>query len=151
VDDDLVDVLWSFKILQPVRTEIPQRHIAGKLARHQLAGRGRNQDLPAMTSRADPCRAVNVQARVIALAQFRHARVHTHPHAHIASLRPATRCKRPLPSHRRDDGVGRTREHHEEAVTLRADLGAAVGLERGAKQAPVLIQQVGIPAAQPTE
>jgi hypothetical protein len=120
---------WSIQILQPARTEVPQRDIADKLARYQLTGRARDQDLPAVAGRADPRRPVNIQARVIATARFRRARVHPQPHPHVAPLRPATRRKGLLPGHRGGNCFTRTREHHEEAVALRADLGAAVRLE----------------------
>ena len=104
-----------------------------------------------MSGRGDPRRPVDIQARVIAVVPFRLARVHPHPHAHVAPFWPATRRKRSLSGHRGGDGVARTREHHEEAVALGGDLGAAVDLERDTKQAPVLIQQVDIATAQPSE
>jgi hypothetical protein len=77
--------------------------------------------------------------------------MHPHPHVHVVPLWPSTDRKGALPGHCGGDGVARTREHHEEAVALSADLSPAVGLERDTKQAPVLIQQVDIATAQPSE
>ena len=71
-------MLGAIEILQPVLTKIPQRNILRQLIGDQLARGAGDEHLPAMSGRADPRRAVHVQADVIIEPDFRLARMDAH-------------------------------------------------------------------------
>ena len=68
------------------------RHRAGD----ERSGRRGEQHLAAVTGRADPRGAVDVDPDVPLLAHDRLAGVHAHPHAELLAVRPAVRRERAL-------------------------------------------------------
>ena len=64
-DDELEEVLGAIEVLEPVLTEIPERDVGRQLIGDQLARGAGDQHLPTMAGRADPRRAMHVQADVI--------------------------------------------------------------------------------------
>ena len=73
-------------------TEIPERNVGRQLVGDQLARGARDEHLPAVAGRADPRRAVHVQADVVVHRDVRLAGVDTHAHAHVHALGPG-RCE----------------------------------------------------------
>ena len=147
-DDELEEVLGVIEVLEPVLPEIPQRDAGRQLVGDQCARGARDQHLPAVPGRADPRRAVHVQAHVIVLPDLSLAGVDTHPHAHLDALGPRLGGERPLRAHHRGDRVARPREGDEERVTLRVDLAAVVLVERRPQQPLMLAEHLGVAAAQ---
>src|SRR5437867_12398667 len=74
-----------------------------------------------------------------------------HAHAHVDALGPTPGRKRSLRAHRGGNRVARPRERNEEPVALRIDLATVVLVERLAKHALVLGEDVRIAATQPLQ
>ena len=127
---ELVDPLGSAEILEPVLAEIAELGGVDERRRHR-----RDEHLPAVTGRRDPCGAVDVGADITLLRQQRRAGVEAHPHGQLELLLRLARCV---------ERAGRGREGNEERVALRVDLDAAVALERLAHDAPVLGERVRV-------
>ena len=85
---------------------------------HEHTGRLREEHLPAVADRGDPCALVHVEADIALLRQARLARVQPHPHPY----RPVG--KRALAGRCSGNGVRCTGEGDEERVALRVDLDA---------------------------
>ena len=85
---------------------------------------------------------MNINADVAFLGEDRLARVEAHPHTH----RPS--AQRNLRFLRGRDRIRGTSKGHEEGISLRVDLDAAVARNRVPEQAPVLGQHLCIPVPQ---
>ena len=144
-------MLGPTEVLEPVLTEIPQRHIRRQLAGNQFARRGRYQHLPTVAGRTDPSRAMDVEADVVIALLRRLAGVHADPHAHLHAVGPRLPCKRSLYRDRRGNRVARPRKRDEEPVPLRVDHPATVLAKRRAQHTIVLAQNIGVPTAQPLQ
>jgi hypothetical protein len=113
-EDDLEEVLGAIEVLEPVLAEIAQRDVGGQLVGDQLARGAGDEHLRTMAGRADPRRAVHVQADVIVVADLGLAGVDPHPHAHVDVLGPALGGERALGADRGGDRVARADEGDEE-------------------------------------
>ena len=150
-DDDLEEVLGTIEVLEPVLTKIPERDVGRQFVGDQLACGARNQHLPTLAGRADPRRAMHVQADVVIQPDLRLAGVHADAHAHLDALGPTLGRRRALRAHGGGDRVARSPEGDEEPVTLGMDLAPVVLLERRAQQALMLGQHLGVATAQPRQ
>ena len=112
--------------------------IAERVAGEQRSGRGRHEHLSAVTGGCDARRAVDVDADVALLGQVRRAGVD----AHADPDRPGG--ERLLGRCRRAQRTGRGGKGDEEGIPLRVDLDAAVDAERGAQDAAVLRERLGV-------
>jgi hypothetical protein len=77
--------------------------------------------------------------------------VDAHAYAQVGSHGPVAGAERPLRVHRGADRLGGAGERGEEGVAFRVDLPPAVLGERRAQQAPVLREDLAVPAAQPRQ
>jgi hypothetical protein len=117
----------------------------------RLAGRGREDDLPAVTGLADPRRPVDVDPDIAVLVQRRRSRVDAHPHPHVGVVRPVVLAERSLGRDCCADGVRDLLEHGKELVAVRVDLDAALGLGRRPDQAPDIGERASVGLAQPLD
>ena len=67
-----------------------------------------------------------------------------HPYAHLRAVGPRVGRQRGLPVDRGGDRALRARERHEERIASGVDLMAAVRVERGAQQSPVVGQDLAV-------
>ena len=131
---NLVQRLRRGQVLEPVgaqRLQVPVRD-----GEHRPL---RDEDLPAVPSRADTGRLVHVDADVTLSSQDRLAGMDAHPHADRLGR------QRVLGLARREQRLPRVGEGDEEGVALRVDLDPAVRRERRSQRAPVLSQRVCVP------
>src|SRR5215831_19541198 len=109
------------------------------------------EGLPTVSSRANACRPMHVQANVAAGGMGRLTRMQPHAHPYQRTRGPGMPGKRALGRHCRRHGVRDTLERHEEPVSRRIDLIPLPGLKRLAEQAPVRREDLGIPVTQVLE
>ena len=135
---ELVDAFGGRQILELVLTEIAQldRRV------QELARRQGDEHLPAVTSGCDPGGAVDVDADVALAGEERLAGMESHPDVDRAAP------ERLLTLGRRLDRIGRAREHDEECVALRAELGAVVAGESLTEDTTVFRQRLRIGIAE---
>ena len=105
---------------------------------YELAGRLRDEHLPAVPHRGDPRGAVDVEPDVPLVGDDRLARVN----AHADADRPGR--QRRLALLRGGQRITRARERNEERVALRVDLDPVVRGERCTKRAAMLAERVGV-------
>ena len=112
-------------------TDVDQADVRGKVVFDQVAGDRRNDDLAAMGGSADTCRTVDSEADVALAADAWLPSVQAHADPELRAVRPRVGGQGSLRRHRRRHRILRAAECDEEGVTLRIDLLAAGGLERG--------------------
>jgi hypothetical protein len=78
-------------------------------------------------------------------------RVQPHADAHLDAIRPGMAFEGALSVDRARHRVARARERHEERVSLRIDLAAAMCLEALAEDPLVVGQQLAVPVAEPLD
>jgi len=147
-DLELEEALGVRQVLQPVRTQRPQRQVRGKRGFGEAAGGIRQEDLAAVRGRRDPRGAMDVQADVVVSAERAFARVKSHPNVDGRPVRPLVSRDPTLSGGRRGDGVGRVREDGEEAVAFGAELDPVCVANRRPKDPAVVVQQVAIAITQ---
>jgi hypothetical protein len=150
-DHQLKQPLRLGQVLQPRLAEIPQPDRGRQLGAEQLPGGPGEQHLPAMPSRADPCRAVHIQAGVVLADHDRLARVDPHPDAQHRAVGPGMGGKHPLPGNGRRHRIAGLGKGNEEGVAFGADLAAVESGEGGPKQPSMLGQDLDVPVAQPLQ
>src|SRR5260370_6044459 len=111
---------------------------------HEVAGRLREQHLPAVISAHDACRLMHAQSHVALSRTLRLAGVQAHAHPHRYSFRPGMGEEGPLASDRCRDGIGGARKGHEERIPLRVNLIAIELEERGTQEGPTSFQEAGV-------
>jgi hypothetical protein len=150
VDVELVEVLGSIDVLEPVRAEIADRDALHRVL-DQLTSRSREHHLTAVRNRSDPRRAVHSEPDVPLLAHQRLARVQAHSHAYLTALRPVVYCKRTLRANGSAERRARTREREEERVSLRVDLASAALVDGLAEDPPVRVENVRVAISEPPQ
>ncbi len=113
--------------------EVAQSVVAG-----QIAGRLRDQHLPAVPDCGDPRGAVDVEPDIALVRDGRLTRVDAHPYA------DRSRGERLLSCCGGCERVGRSSKRDEERVALRVDLDSVVRGEHLPQRASVLAECVGI-------
>jgi len=121
-----------------VPAEIGQHRPFCELVGDEVAGGRGQHDLTAMTGRGDPRRSMDVHSHVTVLVRHRLPRVEPHPHAHLGTVGPLSRCQRQLSLDTRRDRTAGAGEGDEEAVPLGAELVAIVAREAAAQYRPLL-------------
>ena len=145
---ELGHALGLVEVLQPHLTELALRHAVGQSAGHERRRRRREEHLPAVTRRADPRGAMDVDSDVALLADDGFAGVEAHAHAKGVSVRPRIRVEGTLRRDRRGNRVAGAFEAEEECVALRVDLLTPSGSEGVADHAAVLGKRVGVSVAE---
>jgi hypothetical protein len=144
--DQLVDA-FRLDVLQPVKTQVPDRHVGQQPGRRQQPRHVRQHYLAAMRGHRDPGRPVHVHPHVAILMPGRLSGVQAHPDPDGHAFRPGMGGKSALRRHTaRNRGAGGL-EHHEKAVALGSHLAAAVLSEAGAQQGALDRQRLAIPVA----
>ena len=115
VGEELMDVLRRRQAREAVAAEVAD----GEPGRS--AGRCREQDLAAVARRADPRRAVDVDARVALVGDERLADVDSHPHPDVVTAGPGLLDQAPLGLDGGGDRVVERREGDEHLVAVRVD------------------------------
>jgi hypothetical protein len=122
------------EILEPVLAEVAQADALEIEILDDSRGRGREEDLPAVTGGADPSRAIHADPNVPALAQMWLSGVESDADAQRL-LEPGDR---PLGRQSRTDGVACSLKNDEEPVAGRVDLVATVVRESLPQNASML-------------
>src|SRR5262245_60639108 len=125
-------------------TEIGERE-ADVLSKGEIAGRVRNQHLPAVPRRTDPRAAMDTDADVAFIGDQRISGVNAHPDPHLSAVRPRAPSERELAFTGRSERVARATEHDEETVAFGADLGSTVRSECLSEHPPVLFEDLRVP------
>jgi hypothetical protein len=139
------------EVTEPVHAEIAERHGDDRAGAQQEACRFAEHDLPAVRGRADPCRAVHVEAEVVVAGPRRLARVQADPDPHRGPIRPRPGREVALDRDRGGDRVVGPRERDEEPVARGADLMAAVRGDRRPDDRVMRGEQLGVASAQALE
>ena len=100
--------------------QVDDAHRRAQLVGDQVAGRLRDEDLAAMTRRADPGRAMDVQPDIALRRAPRLAGVEAHPVAHRDPVGPGMAGDRELPIDGGLDRGARRREDEVQPVARRA-------------------------------
>jgi len=87
-DQELMEMLGLFDVLQAVGAQIVELNTLGKRVLYQRARRVRHQDLSAVAGRSDPGGALDVEPNVVAVTQSALAGVNAHPDSHDLVFRP---------------------------------------------------------------
>ena len=118
------------EILQVELAEIAERDAVRELGARERRGSIGDEDLSAVRSRGDACRAMYIDADVVRAGfgarRIAFAGVHAHAHADRGAVREGRRGKRALRGARRADGLRGDRKDHEQRVTFDAHLEPAV-------------------------
>jgi hypothetical protein len=110
-------------------------------ALQETTRRGREDDLPSVPGRCDPCRAMDVDSDVAFFGHLRLSGVDAHANADLAA------AERLAGDGRGRDCVGCSREGDEEGVALGVDLDAVVLGERSSQRGAVFGEEIGVPGA----
>ncbi len=110
---------------------------------HQVVGRVRQQDLPAVPGAHQACRPAQGDAVVVAAVLLGDARVQAHAHPHPGVLGPPLGEEGPLGGERRPDRLSGGVEGRAEGVAALAEDVAAAGLY-GTLQNPVVTLHGGV-------
>ena len=147
--DELVQLLHAGDVLEAVVAERLHRRTAREAPADQPPGGLREHDLPAVRRAGDARREVDVHPDVPVLVGLRLSRVQPHPDPHVGVFGPAVLRERPLCLHACLDGVAGRREGHEEAVALGAELVPVPGVDGGAHEQPLLVEDLCVVLAEP--
>ena len=131
---ELVQAFGTSQVLQTVLSELAERGVGIQ----EAAGRLGEHDLPAVGSRGDPRRAMDVDADVALVGHDRLARVQTHPNNDRAVFEGVPRFRGSR------NCIGGARKRDEEGIPLSVDLDARVPRECVPQYPSVLGEQVGI-------
>ena len=131
---ELIDPLRPRQVLQPVLPEVDEV----VRAHQQIAGRVREQHLPAVTGVGDPGGPVHVHADVALLRQQRLPGVDPHSHANDVLTQDGLRCAGCVGC------VGCPAERVEERIALGVDLDPLLRLERMPQDRALAFQLVGV-------
>jgi hypothetical protein len=109
------------------------------------------QDLASMPDRTDPGSAMDAHAEIPTRPKIGLGSVHPHAHCEAATVGPPFGLVRLLCRDGRRDGVLRSVEGDEEALALRVDLVASVGVDCATDQLTVAGEHVAVCMAEPPE
>ena len=113
----LEEALGVGEVLQPVVSEVPEHGIGERRPAQQVMGGRREEDLAPMAGRADPGRAMHVQAHDHLVRAQRLPGVDPHPGLEPDVLRPRMVPQPSLRGQGRGEGAAGRRERVEQAVT----------------------------------
>jgi len=119
-------------------TQVHDAQWRAKLFGDQVAGRLRDENLAAVTGRADACRAMDVQPDVALRRPHRLAGMQAHPVEDRDPIGPGVTGNRQLPVHGRKDRGARRMKDEVEPVAGRTPLERTVARERLPDQ-PVMV------------
>jgi hypothetical protein len=135
---EIEDRLPLDDVAELVATEQPQGRIGGHPAAHLLGGRPRQQCLPPVARREEPCNAIQGGAEIVAAAMLGCPGVDGHPHADPGQLA----LQHSLSGDGCLDGGLRRSEHRAEGIAHRLEDRAAVALDHIAQERIVTRQRL---------
>jgi hypothetical protein len=115
--NELEEAFGFGQTLEVVLAEIAEDESSRKHIAESVVCRLRDDNLPAVTSRADACGSVHVEADVLAGFTGRASSVDSHSDTHVEAAGPGLRRKRPLSDACGRDGLGSSSEHRGNFVT----------------------------------
>src|SRR5262249_57486706 len=107
----------------------------------------RKQDLSAARGGHYARRAMDAETVIAVVGHAGLARVHSHSHSKLGSVRPGMFGERPLRLDRGESGVTRPTKGDEEGIALRIDLLSSVLFERGTNNPPILTHHPPLPVS----
>jgi hypothetical protein len=149
-DQELKQVLRPIQVLEPVLTEVADIDpIRWASVEQEGTRRLREEDLTAMTSRADSRCTVNIQPDVARCHQSRLSSVDADTYARLHAGRPLMAGERALDRDGRFHSVLRSQEDGERRVTLRVDVVTACLGKRGLDHSTLLGQDIAVAVTEP--
>ena len=143
--DELEELLWTLKILQPMRAQVVE-HDLGVRAIDELSGREREHDLPTMRCGHDPRAAIQRRAEVMSTPHLDRTGMEAHPHSKGAGLRPDLGAKGALAVDRGTHRGDRVAERGVHRVADGLEDNAAGTLDRGGEELVVPRDRRGVGA-----
>jgi hypothetical protein len=116
-DDKLEEAFGFGQTLEVVLAEIAEDESSRKHIAEPVVCRLRDENLPAVTGRADACGSVHVEPEVFAGFTGRASSVDSHSDTHIEADGPGLRRKRPLSDACGRDCLGSSSEYRGNFVT----------------------------------
>ena len=148
-DQQLKDMLRVGEVLEGVLAEVLHGNARRQpLAHGRLYGTGQ-ENLTAVARGHDPRGAVHGQTFIALRSHRRLAGMQPHSHQHSPASRPRMSRQRPLRADRRGDRIPSAREDGDQAIALRAEFDAAVGVHGTAQDRPVRGKHLRPTIAQP--
>ncbi len=126
--------LAARQVLEVMIAQRLHRDLRRKVVVREFAGRLRHQRLAAVSGGEQPRDPIERGAEVVAIAQFRVARVHRHPDSQAQRRRPRLHTQRLLRGERRREGLGCGGEGGAERVADRLEHVAARVLDGAAHE-----------------
>ena len=140
------------EVFEPVRPEIPQRHLAGKRVPRESRRRLREQDLTAVGNVSHPGGAVNVESHQAGRRLRRLATVQAHADPDPLARRPTVLAQRQLHINHGRHAIARRGENSEKPIPRGIDFSPAMSGDSRAEQPVVIGQHVRIDiSAEPLE
>jgi hypothetical protein len=144
VDRELVQVLRPRDVLQLVASEIQQPDAVRQPCTSQICGHGRQHDLPAVSGRCDPGRAVDIHPDITAVVHLRGPSVDSDADADALTSRPRIDIQLPLGLSGSADRRLGGGEHDEEAVPFRPQFCPSMCRPGLAQHVALPVQRLGV-------